>query len=89
MTDYWQEIKQCLTSAERVDILSVMPARSIRENTNFLTKGKLDTRLVKWRAAGLTYRSMARKLEDELGISVTEETVRVWCLEIASERKAS
>ena len=71
------------------DILQEMSARSLRETANSLTKGKLDARLTKWRGAGLTYRAIARKTAEEIGIDVTEETVRVWCHDIEAEKKAS
>lgn len=54
-----------------------------------LLEGTLRARLAEARANGVTYRAIARELE-ELGISITDETVRVWCRELGvEEAKAS
>lgn len=45
--------------------------------------GKLDERLKAWRAEGLTYDGIARRLDAEHDIDVTSETVRKWCASLA------
>lgn len=58
-----------------------------------IMKGELATELAARRAAGDSYSTIARWLEAEHGVSVTNETVRKWCIAadveaLAAERTA-
>jgi hypothetical protein len=44
-----------------------------------LLGGDLETRLRKWRAAGVSYRAIANLLEEETGERYTYDTIRRWC----------
>lgn len=53
-----------------------------------LLKGKLAPTLQGWRDEGLSFAAMARRLEDDHDVIVTDETVRRWCDELGVERVA-
>ena len=55
-----------------------MPRTTTFEFHDYRLGGKLGELLLGWRAEGLSNDRIARKLETELGIDVTGETVRMW-----------
>ena len=54
--------------------------------------GKLETLLRSWRTVeGLSFESIARRLDRDYDVDVSGETVRTWCrtLGVDAERRAS
>jgi hypothetical protein len=49
---------------------------------NRILDGRLRTMLRRWRHQGLSYAQIAYKLHGDHGITVSDETVRMWCLRL-------
>lgn len=56
-----------------------MARTNVKDLADRLIPGGLRAWLKSGRDQGVTLDQMARNLEDQHGISVTDETVRLWC----------
>ena len=54
-----------------------------------LLDGRLPGMLAGWRAEGLTYEAIARKLDAEHDITVATATVYRWCADLAPSEPAA
>lgn len=75
----WEIFFGVLTADALTDILPDVPARSLRDLTDRLLDGKLDSTLVAWRREGLSYLQISKRLDEKHQISITDETARIWC----------
>lgn len=54
-----------------------------------LLGGDLDRSLRRWRKAGCSFDHIASELASTYGVTVTAETVRVWCMDLGIHQPAS
>lgn len=50
-----------------------------------ILEGRLAETLRVYRAEGLSYEQISRRLADEHQIEIVTETVRKWCIEVAAD----
>lgn len=67
----------------------LVPPSTVRELTDRLLDGKLDTYLAERREKGDSYNEIAFTLRTDHGVSVTGETVRAWFLAAAETEPAA